>query len=235
MMRRVVPVVVAVLAVGCGGSTPATTAEVDGLRDGRALDFAVSAGRALEGTRFADLGARTLADLLVDLCEALPDAPDPDRATAEALATVAAPAGPPGDDGIFGEVVAAGLAEVCPEVVLDVVPTDAEEGGEGAYLAAVLPHVDASGLREAPGRDVLLDAGVAVCTALDESEGAEQAALAAIELLFGVAADSVADLSAGGALAEPEGAVAGAVLAGASSFLCPEHRSTVLDYVSGEG
>ena len=64
-MNRVAALVM--LLAACGGGTATTTTAADPRR-AAAEEFAVSAGRALEGTRFAGMTPEALAGMLGDLC-----------------------------------------------------------------------------------------------------------------------------------------------------------------------
>jgi len=233
-MRRPALLAAAVLATaltGCGVTGAAATDAGAGLLEARALDYAASARRALADTRFEGLGDRWLGDLVLEICRDLTGSADPDTLVAGVLGAVDAPPGAAGDDTILAEVVAAGLAAVCPEVVLEVVVTSPADV-TGAFLAAALPGIEAAGLGDRFGRDDLLDAGSAVCGVLDGGGTPEAAVLAEIFVLFGVTGDSVAGLSGAGLLDEAEGRGAGAVLASAAAFLCPEHRGAVQGYIA---
>ena len=234
-MRRPALLVATVLAMalaGCGGTGAVTTDAGADLLEARALDYAVSARRALADTRFEGLGDRWLAGLVLEICRDLPDSTDPDTLMAGLLGAVDAPPGSAGDDGILAEVVAAGLAAVCPEAVLEVADTSPADA-TGAFLAAALPEMEAAGLGDRWGRDDLLAAGSAVCGVLDGGGTPEAAVLAEIAVLFGVTGDSVAGLSGAGLLDAAQGRGVGAVLASAAAFLCPEHRGAVRGYVAG--
>ena len=233
-MRRLAALLVlpVVLLAACGGAGITTTADPGAdLLEGRALDYAFAARRALAGTRFEALGDEWLGDLILELCRGLPEAADPEALVAGALESVPAPAGDPGDDVILLEVVAAGLAEVCRGAVLGAATT-APEDATGAFVGAALPEIEAVGLGDRIGPSELIAAGTALCAVLDGGGTPEAAVLAEIAVLFGVTGDSVAGLSESGALSETEGLAAGGVLAAAAAFLCPEHRLTIQGYLA---
>jgi hypothetical protein len=223
---------VALVAAACGGSgaettTPTVPSEI------RAEEFAVSARRALADTRFEVLGDRWLVELILNGCGRLQ--PGTDGAAALAALALGTAAGlPPADtteDRILVEVLAAGVVDVCPEAFAAATTTTVtERDPEDDYLVVVGPIADEAGLSVLPG--VLLDAGGAVCEALDRGDGPERGVLDAAGILFGIAADELGDLEEQGPLAASDGAVLGSVLAAAASYLCPQHADTVVSYIS---
>jgi hypothetical protein len=232
MRRTLATVLGAVLVTGCGGGGGnATTDTGADVLEARALDYAYSARRALEGTRFQSLGDEWLGGLVLEVCRGLPGAADPEALVAAALGAVEAPAGAPGDDAILVEVMGAGLAEVCPETVLAAGTTGAADAS-GAFVAAALPEIEAAGLGSRIGPIEVTAAGSALCTVLDTGGSPEEAVLAEIVVLFGVTGESMAALSESGALDESESRVAGAILAAAAAFLCPDHRPSIQEYLA---
>jgi hypothetical protein len=213
---------IAVLTTACAGTATTTT---DALRVA-AEEFSVSADRALTGTRFEDLGDDWLTELLVGACDDLAAGLALEPGIADAVADV--PDGPSADDEILAVVIGEGVGQVCPDA--------ARIGSE----AAVDGFVDAA-LRAAAGLGLevdterVLQAGATVCLILADGGGAEDAVLAELGALFGVADISLGDLSASGVVTEPEGLFAGAVLGSAVSFFCPQHRDTVDAYLRSLG
>lgn len=210
----------ALVLAACGGSTsPATTTDP---RAEAALEFAVSADRALDGTRFAAMAAREIAGLVVGLC-------DGTGAFAAAIDEAVAATGPgddTGDAAILAEVLTAGVAEVCPErVAADL---------SAAFLAAVRLAVGNGDGVEVEDPEAV-NAGLSACLTLDQGPPAD-ALVTVAAALFHVEATSEELLA--GAISPGEGVTVGAVLAGAVSYLCPEHSGRVevyLDQVAGGG
>jgi hypothetical protein len=218
----------AVAASGCGEAAPPPST-ADRLA---AAEYARTARRALETTRFGALGDGWLVDLVVDACGVLRPAADGD---AEVLETVGAAAAGvvPGDaaeDPILLEVVATGMAAVCPEAVIAATTIPAA-GPEDRYLVVVGTAADEAGM--APGSALLLDSGRAVCRAMDGGAGPERGVLDAAVLLFGVEAGDLGELEADPRVGLAGGRVLGTLLASAAGFLCPQHGERVAAYVSG--
>jgi len=206
-----------VIVAACGGSGgPATTAAA-GTLSRAAEEFAVSADRALDGTRFADVTPATLAAVLAGLC--VGTAPLVDD-VARSVAAIEAPAGAPGDDATLTEVLVAGVAEVCPErVAADL---------SAAYLASVRFAVE-QGAGVAVDDESALTTGLSACAALDGGDPGD--ALVTIAAgLFGVEA-TIDELLAGG-IDGAQGITAGAVLASSVTYLCPEHADRVEEFVA---
>lgn len=233
-MRRptVLLAVLAVTAAACSSGGPAaTTAAPDAAGEGAALDYALSARRAIEGTRFATLSDRDVAALVLDLCADLEDSADPDGDVIAFLAGVEAPPGEEVDDRIMAVVLAEGALAVCPAVI-DAAALRAWEAAppEDRFLAgveSVAPELD-----DGPSPDVLLAAGAAVCEVLNAGGGPDGAVAAEFAVLFGVEGVDAGEITSGAA-GEREALLAGAVLGSAASFLCPTHRETVLSYLEG--
>lgn len=217
-MRRLAALALVVAA--CGGATATPTTTDPGAE--AALEFAISAGRALEGTRFSALSVEEVADLVMELCaQGGSLLAEVDRTVASIVAGAAD--GDPGDDAILAEVLTAGVAEVCPE--------RAAADLSAAFLAAVQVAVEAGVGAEVDATD-LLNAGLSSCLTLDQ--GAPGDALVTIAAgLFAVEADEAALLA--GAITTEQGVTAGAVLAAAVSFFCPEHTARVQEYLSEMG
>ena len=217
-MRRLVALVV--LLAACGGNGATTTTAGNDSRTRAAEEFAVSADRALDGTRFADLDLASLAAILLDLCGGTGSVT---TAVAEAVSGLEAPAGDAGDDAILTEVLMAGVVEICPErAAADVA---------AAFMASVRFTVnDGAGVEVTD--DAALIAGLSGCAALDA--GTPDDALVTIAAaLFGVEA-TVAELLAG-AIDTAQAVTVGAVLASAVAYLCPEHTDRVTAYLSNLG
>jgi hypothetical protein len=203
----------ALVLAACGGSAaPATT--TDPRADG-AREFAFSAGRALEGTRFAAMSSGDLADLVMGLCA------ESGSVIADIEAAVAATgaAGDRGDDAILAEVLTAGVVEVCPErAAADI---------SAAFLASVGLAVETGAGVEVGDSDAL-NAGLSACLTLDQ--GTPEDAIVTIAAgLFHV--EATAEELFAGAITTGEGVTVGAVLAAAVSFLCPEHAARVQEYL----
>jgi hypothetical protein len=215
MRRRAALLALVLVAGACGGDgAPATTGP--GL-SAAAADYAASARRALESTRFESLGDEWLAGLVVAGCAEVDDGADPAAVVTAAVAGAAAPPGDPVDDEILGEVLTVGLDEVCPGSLVTA-------GERAAFLEAARPVVEGSGLAVAD--DDLVAAAADMCTTL--ADDPEQAVLGVFLNLFGAGAETVDDLAGVGA---GEGAVVGAVLGAGTTYLCPEHGSTVQEYL----
>lgn len=203
----------AVLLAACGGSGAATT--TDSGERSAAREFAATADRALDGTRFTDLEGEALATLILDLCRG--EEP-PLGSAAAVVAGVEAPSGTPQDDAILLEVLLTGVAEVCPERALAEV--------SAAYLASVRTIV-ATQDGVALDDGVALTTGLSACAVLDA--GTPTDALVVIAAgAFGIEAE--AEVLLAGALDPPNGVTAGAVLASAATYLCPEHADRVGEF-----
>ncbi len=206
----------AFVLAACSGSsgsarTPATVRGLDGL----ALEFAVSAERALQGTAFEVVSSEAVADLVVGLCKGLGVGAVP--ATVDGLGIEAQP----GDQEILAEILTSGMVQVCG----DRAPVDLT----GFYLDAVRGAVESSGGVAAFEEDDAIRAGPVVCATLESGLGVEAALLATVASLFGVVvggADQLADVLDG-----DQGLVAGAVFASATALICPEFAGAVEAFV----
>lgn len=213
----------AVTACSAGTIATTTTTITDGpsLRT-RTVDFAVTADRALIGTRFEDVTIDDLARAVEGLCSGTSSF---DEEVRRAVAGLSNGRGPNDDDLVATEVLVAGVVEVCPERIgaVDVIDL---------YLQSVASALDDL----AVGFDPLavLEAGPAVCGALDDGDLAESAYLAAAESLFGVISGSIDDLPDEGVTPE-RGLVVGATVAAAVEHLCSQHRQTLRDFLDGLG
>ena len=229
-VRRLAALVVlaGLLASGCGRGEEATTTTVD-TRQADAAEFAVSAQRALDGTRFESLGDGLVAGLVLEACDQLGESSDPDAAVVEVVDRIDAPEGEPIDDEIMAVVLAEGALAVCPEAVdAAAVRAFRDAPPEEQFLvsiAAVAPVLEF----EVTDTD-LIDAGRIVCSVLDGGGTPEEAVVAEFEALFDVEASNVDEIAAG-ELGEREGLLAGGVLGAAASFLCPQHRDGVTAYL----
>ncbi len=218
-MRRVAALFL--LLAACGGSPAATTAPV-AIRQA-ALDYAASADRALDGTRFADVAVGTVAEAVVGICTT--DAPV-DAAVAGAIGGLDAPAGAPVDDEILTEVLTEGAREVCPERA-------AADAVIQAYLDSVHAAVAAADSSAAVDDQAVLAAGSVACDLLDRDQGAAAALLGVVAALFGVEAASIGDLEV--VLTPLQGVVAGATLAAATTHLCSAHAPEVTAFLDSLG
>jgi len=220
--------VAALLVVtACGGGPVATTVIDERLEP--AVEFAVSAQRALDGTRFADLPDAVVAGLVLEVCDAMAASSDPDATVMGVLDGVEAGEGPEVDDEILAIVLAEGALTVCPTEV-GVAELRAWEAADPedrflAAVAAVAPVIE-EGLTSAD----LLAAGRGVCAVLDGGGTPEEAVLDEFARMFGVTGVSIEEIAAGVA-GEREGLLAGGVLGAASSVLCPEHREIVTAFL----
>jgi len=207
-----------------GGGSPEPAATTEEISD-RAFEFALSARRALEGTRYEGLGDEWLAGVVEDACGAMEGGASPDAVIGDAIDAAAGSGGDPVDEEILAEVLTAGTAQVCPDAVL--YAASLGDPGDG-FLAVVRTEVRAAGLDLDDA--ALLGAGDEACRSLDAGSGVETAAVAVLEALFGGEA---------GALVEPGAAVgaeviaATTVLVSAAVYLCPEHRDLVAEYSQG--
>jgi len=210
-------VALCVLATACGGAPATTTAPVATRQ--AAMEYASSADRALDGTRFSDVGVGVIADAVITVCAA---AGPLDAAIRDAIASIEAPGGAPVDDEILTEVLTEGAREVCPE------RSGVEEVIQ-AYLDAVHVAVAAADSTATVDDQAVLGAGPVACDLLDRGQGPEAALLGVVAALFGVEASSVGDLET--ALTGSQGVVAGATLAAATAHLCSDHAAEVTAYL----
>jgi len=219
---------------GCGGvASPTTTAD---LTEAYATEYAVSARRALQDTRFAAQGDEWLIDLVVGACDRLEPGVDGDGVLAGIIARAAAEV-PPGsgpDDVFLTEVVAAGVAAVCDDRVLAATTTTIRvPDPEDDYLLTIGTIADEAGIFVHP--DVLLEAGRGVCTVLADGGGTDDAVLFAAEVVLGVRVSSLAELEGADGVIASDGLVLGSLLAAAATHLCPEHADAVAAGVAGIG
>ena len=212
-MKRLVALVALVAA--CGGS-PVSTSTTDP-RLAAAVEYAVSADRALDGTRFSGLTPATVAEVIVATCSG---AGSVVIAVESAVAVVEAPPGDPGDDVILQEVLLTGVGLICPEhVAADLT---------AAYLAAIHTTI-ASGAGVAIDDPLAVGVGLAACEALDA--GTPEDALVTVAASgFGI--EATADEILAGAIDAAQAVTAGAVLASAATYLCPEHQARVEEFVA---
>lgn len=226
MRTRSALVVAALVVSACGGGHTATTLDP---RLGPAIEFAVSAQRALDGTRFGDLGDVAVAGLVLEVCDAMQGSADPNATVMEVLAGIDALEGLPVDDEIMAVVLAEGAVTICPAEVgeAELRAWEAADPGDRflAAVAAVAPITD-EGFTDAD----LLAAGRGVCTVLDGGGTPEQAVLEEFDQMFGITGVSIDEI-AGGVVGEREGLLAGGVLGAASSILCPQHREVVTAFL----
>jgi hypothetical protein len=219
----VILLAVAVAASGCSGaSAPETTADPD---RAAAEEYAFTARRALEGTRFEGTSDAEVAGWVLGVCDALEGAPDPGAAVDDALEGLEAGSG--ADARILAVVLAEGAIAVCAEAV-DAAALRAWEAAdaETRFVEAVAGAVPVTERDYPP--EALLEAGRGACLVLDGGAGVEDALLAVLGSLFGVSGplEEVSPDDVG----DREGLVAGSVLAAAASILCPVHRGAVEEY-----
>lgn len=202
------------VVVACGSTaTPTTTTDP---RSFAAREFAVSAGRALEGTRYASLTSEGLATLVVELCAGTGSLLADVGALVTSASASATP-GDPGDDVILTEVLTVGAADVCPE----------RAAGDlaAAFLAAVRLAAGTAPVNDAEA----MNAGLSSCATLDQGTPADAVEVVAAGL-FGVEATEEELLA--GAITIEGAATVGAVIAAAVTFLCPEHVERVEQYLA---
>ena len=211
---------------GCGDGRAATTLDP---RRGPAVEYSVSAQRALDGTRFDDLGDDVVAGLVLQVCDAMQGSADPNATVMGVLEGIEAPEGLPVDDEIMAVVLAEGASTICPAEIREAELRAWEAADpEDRYLAAVaaVAPVTEEGFTD----DDLLVAGRGVCAALDGGGTPEQAVLEELDQMFGITGVSIDEI-AGGAAGEKEGLLAGGVLGAAASILCPQHREAVTAFL----
>ena len=220
VVRRLAAMCLVVTAGCSGGTAPTTTSAAP---RSAAIDYAASADRALDGTRFADVLVGIVADVVVGVCTS----PDPtDAAIAAAIGAVDAPAGPAVDDAILIEVLTEGVREVCPD----------RAGASAliaAYLAAVHDAITSTDAMATIDDDAVLTAGPVACNLLDRNQGAESALLGVVATLFGVEADAIEGIDA--ELTPSQGVIAGATLGAAVAYLCSSHQAEVAAYLQSLG
>ncbi len=212
-LRRLLALALVLASCSADGQATTTT----DARTVDALEYALSAGRALDGTRFESVDAHTLAGVIVSLCAVTGS---PASGVPAAVASLGATVGGSGDDAILTEVLLTGVAAVCPERI----GADAT----AAHLAAVNAAVETAGGVDLAG-PVTLAAGLAACDALSFGEPGD-ALVAVAAVGFGIEA-GLAELL-GGALTPGEAISAGAVLTAAATYLCPEHAPRVAEFVA---
>jgi len=228
MRPRLSAIVLAMLAItACSSAEPAATT-IDP-STAAAEEFAFSARRALEATRWEGFEDDAVARMLIELCDDLSNSSDLDESVMAYVGQVDAPPGEAVDDQILAVVLAEGVVAVCPDVVTDagVRAWEAADPEERYLVAvqAVAPQLDV----ELTGDD-LVAAGAIVCEVLDAGGAPEEAVLAEFFYLFGISGVSIDDIASGEA-GEREGLLAGGVLGGAASYLCPHHRDAVMSYL----
>jgi hypothetical protein len=216
--------------VACGGGEAEviTTTTTDA-RVAPAEEFAATARRAIEGTRFEGLSDDEVSARVIQACDAVAASSDPDAAVIALVATIDAPEGSDVDEEIMAVVLAQGALTACPDAV-DAANLRAWESAdpEVRFLTAVLSVTPV--LDVALSDDALVAAGETVCSVLDGGGTPEEAVVAEFSELFGTTGVSVDDI-ASGQVGEREGLIAGGVLASAASFLCPEHFDAVTVYL----
>ncbi|MCB2223301.1 MAG: DUF732 domain-containing protein [Actinobacteria bacterium] len=230
-MRRLAPLLAAaVLAASCGGgaAAPSPTAGTPTDAD-LAAEYARSARRAVDTTRFARVTDDEVAAMVLTVCGDLAASSDPDGVVLSAVASIDAPAGDPSDDEIMAVVLAEGAVAVCPDEV-DAATMRAWEAAapEDRFLAAV--EMVAPVLEPAPTGDGLLAAGRHICEGLDAGDPIDDVVVRIFDDLFGVTGLTFEEIAAG-EVGEREGLLAGGVLGSAATFLCPGHRETVTAYL----
>jgi len=213
---------VSLLVSACSPAPVATTTSAPGIRSS-AIDFAVSADRALDGTAFAEIPVGAIADVIIGLCAGADLLED---AVAAAVDAVGVPESRAVDDEILTEVLTEGVRQVCPD-----------RAGASALIAAYLSAVRDAVTSTDPGafvdEEAVLIAGPIACDLLDRGQGPESALLAVVATLFGVEASSADDLDT--QLDTAEGVIAGATLRSAVTYLCSRNEAEVAAYLAGLG
>ena len=211
---RTVGLALVTTIVACGGAaTPTTT--TDALRS-PALAFALDADRALDGTRFEDVPAGDLADAIVALCTS-------DTTLGEAIGGLGAPPTDAGGVEIAREVLVEAMEQVCPARSGDSAAVD-------AFLASARSAIASAGVSLTFDDELLAVAGTSACATLDAGLGATDAVLVAAASLYGVEVGDLAALDP--LISGDQGVALGAVVASAATFLCPDHRPAVLEFVA---
>lgn len=226
MRARAALLAALLLASGCGGGRTATTLDP---RLGPAVEYSISAQRALDDTRFEDLGDVAVAGLVLQVCDAMQGSANPNATVMGVLHGIEAPEGLPVDDEIMAVVLAEGASTICPAEIREAELREWEAADpEDRYLAAVAGVAPAA--EQGFTDDDLLVAGRGVCAVLDGGGTPEQAVLEEFDQMFGITGVSIDEI-AGGAVGEKEGLLAGGVLGAASSILCPQHRESVTAFL----
>lgn len=207
------------VVVACGNTAvPPTTTDP---RSFAAREFAVSAGRALDGTRYAIMTSEALAGFVIEICAGTGSLlTDVGAIVTSASASASASDAAPGDDAILAEVLTVGAADVCPE----------RAAGDlaAAFFAAVRLAAGTAPVDDAEA----MNAGLSSCATLDQGTPADAVEMVAASLL-GVEATEEELLA--GAITIEDGVLVGAVLAAAVTFLCPEHAERVEQYLADMG
>ncbi|HSM00918.1 MAG TPA: hypothetical protein VK960_00550 [Acidimicrobiia bacterium] len=210
---RAIAALLTTVVVACGGADASgTTASDEHLRPA-ALEFAGDADRALEGTSLEDVSPTELAETIISLCLT-------DDTVGEAIAGLGG-TGAAGESEIIEEVLLEGVRQVCPTGAAAV----------DSYLAAARDAIASSSVDIAFDDDTLVTAGTSVCTTLESGLGVEDAVMVAASTLYGVDAQRFEDLDT--LIGGSQGIALGAALGAAATFLCPEYRNVVADFVAG--
>lgn len=206
----------AVVLAACGGGVAietSTTTSADAMRT-LAFEFAESAQRALDDSIF-EIPVDALADLVVDACQDIRPTERPRDTALRAAAGVSRFGDDPVEDAVLVDLLAVGIRETCPDRV------EAAATSREAFLSLVAEGANATEIDVESA--VSLRAGRAMCDALDEGGGLDDAFDAAAVSIFGQTVDALEASGAG----EDEGVVIGVVVAAAASFICPQHLDTV--------
>lgn len=208
---------VALLGAACADDGPTVTTIDPRSREAVAGDYAASALRALDGTAAEGMAASAVSALLLAACDRVDGGVPAAEAAVEVSATTPDPA-------LLAEVVEVGIGLVCPDeppTSLDLIVR---------YEASVNLALMAAGVGLPEDPVAVLQAGPVACDAFSTGGRAEQAFVGAAGTLFGVEAGTLDGLRA---LSEEEVLLLGAVVASATTILCPEHEAAMREFLEG--
>ena len=212
-MRRL-PILIVLVGVSCTpASSGSTTTTIDPVLRSAAVEYAASADRAFDGTRFEELAVDEVADGVIAICTGS----DPVEEAIEVAVREIDGVRPDGDQGLLREVLATGVGQVCPA-----------RSGDGPGVDSYMSALHGS-LGTEFDDSALIAAGFAVCDVLDAGSPPEGAVLAVVAELFDVEAsiDRLDEFVEG-----PTGVVVGATVAAATAHLCPHHEPAVTEWVA---
>lgn len=217
-MRPLAALLALALTAGACTDDGVTASTIDPRsREAAASEYAASAQRALDGTAAEGMTISEVAALVLQACDRV------DAGAGAAVAATEVAASTP-DAGLLTEVVAVGVGLVCP----DEPPTAIDLIVE--YEASVNLALASAGVPLPEDPIGVLQAGPVTCDAFFTGGSAEQALLAAAGTLFAIPSASFDDLRS---LSQEDGLLLGAVVASATAILCPEHESSMREYLEG--